>query len=1304
MADFKQARVPRTRGRALVTKATAKPMSRTQTSRTPAEQKEHEASYKRVHAQRTYALAVAAKAALAAHLEEAARPLQPQGRNGQFTSYQLLALEFAEQMDSLLPAEVMAKGPVSINSSCVQRFTARLTKPVGESPSEQAAFRAIADVRRKDEPTISDFVLLRAQLQQSDVRRLEFEGLLSDAKEDLRISSPFCAALKQLPRLASLLEHHRVVSIASRPRMGAPTKAERAAATGSGSLQIATNYESGMHTGAYINKHVAFDNRRFGVAATRTQEDVHQALGLTTSNTPPLSSFRGHQQKRKPIHVAARRTASMWMFQVDSVMNAKFAVAVVECMPFSDEGTREGVGCCVVGMRCMLTGRDSSCADFLGLEFIENKEGRSIGAGMLRVVTAREVAYVWYFWLSDSYGGIVGHRTGAIAYLRVELKQPLAFPIKCMMHIVSRGWKAAVNDLSEGGAAGGCRIRAPIKRKANDAQVSRVVLLTEDIGYLYAKDKTLYKCVVAMQLGNVPITTGCIDTRFESVWQAQRNVIGSTIIGDQMREIFQVSSGRAAADGVADGVSPKRVTVGKLRAVLDSGPNEIGSDGDDPSAHRFRAGSREVWVLEHWSLPSNAAQKLSLVDFHACYRGPRILPQLRVVANYLNPDSLSRSELMELEELPRPASCKVTSLTPQKNLGLLLDIHSRKLRVREVMYENFGWLVGKPFMHFVELRVDGIIFRVHEEIEKHVALVDALRTPEDDQRSTEQALKDIAKLSESVAFGMRVFILYARSLFDERDEDDRYDDDDSYDWFAWQVMGEVAAIYGNYMRDTNQFDDYFYNPAFMLARVNSEKGGPKMARELSELAAGKAGKLHVRLAECLHTTPQLIEQHLAPEADYDGPLRILTDPTLKQQLKDFGAQTLPLSHCPQFDPLRQRLLRHYQMLRVANAAGEEWVKYYKALLPQQIGKGLAWCEVKLRSIIRARIVAEVGEILAPPTLDELRAQRKANGDILQRRFASPPKPPLTLPPELTYDGEESDESGHSEDEEDEAGDEDLSTLTVPRLKELLGAKGLSKAGKKEELITRLQAEDDEADDDEGGGEEDAMQEGEEAPSTLDYRELQQQLKALQQPATGSRDELVRRLEMAREQAADDADEAAEGEGGDGDGDGNGGEQEARVVDPNDQVFLSLTRLVPKEQRSAVLYKGAAVWCFDEDPEKMGEPHPNNTFFALHILEHNNPAKTYIAADTLMYVQEASVYVIDPDFAKSSKEADHRAHKDLIFTVETQQLVEVEGGHNGALAWRIQHRAPAAARARARIDGAAQSDESGHSSAGEMDTY
>ena len=62
-------------------------------------------------------------------------------------------------------------------------------------------------------------------------------------------------------------------------------------------------------------------------------------------------------------------------------------------------------------------------------------------------------------------------------------------------------------------------------------------------------------------------------------WLAQPD--RSTIIGDQIREIFQLASGHAAADDVADGVSPKRETVSKLRAVLIAGPNEIGSDNDD---------------------------------------------------------------------------------------------------------------------------------------------------------------------------------------------------------------------------------------------------------------------------------------------------------------------------------------------------------------------------------------------------------------------------------------------------------------------------------------------------------------------------------------------------------------------------------------------------------------------------------------------------------------------------------------------------------------------------------------------------
>ena len=81
----------------------------------------------------------------------------------------------------------------------------------------------------------------------------------------------------------------------------------------------------------------------------------------------------------------------------------------------------------------------------------------------------------------------------------------------------------------------------------------------------------------------------------------------------------------------------------------------------------------------------------------------------------------------------------------------------------------------------------------------------------------------------------------------------------------------------------------------------------------------------------------------------------------------------------------------------------------------------------------------------------------------------------------------------------------------------------------------------------------------------------------------------------------------------------------------------------------------------------------------------------------MYIGEADLYIIDPDFAKSKNPKDRRAHMDLLFTVEDQPLVEIDEGYRGQRAWRSERRAMAAVLARARIDAAADgdSDESGH---------
>ena len=138
-------------------------------------------------------------------------------------------------------------------------------------------------------------------------------------------------------------------------------------------------------------------------------------------------------------------------------------------------------------------------------------------------------------------------------------------------------------------------------------------------------------------------------------------------------------------------------------------------------------------------------------------------------------------------------------------------------------------------------------------------------------------------------------------------------------------------------------------------------------------------------------------------------------------------------------------------------------------------------------------------------------------------------------------------------------------------------------------------------------------------------------------------------------------------------------------------------MIPANERPIHIHLGAAVWCFDEDPKNRGEPHPSKMFFAVHILEHVRAGTTYVQADTLMFVAEVGLYVVDPDFEKSKDHKDHRAHMSLLFRVATQPLVIVEGGYNGKDAWRIERRAPAAARARERLADAAggESDESGH---------
>ena len=223
--------------------------------------------------------------------------------------------------------------------------------------------------------------------------------------------------------------------------------------------------------------------------------------------------------------------------------------------------------------------------------------------------------------------------------------------------------------------------------------------------------------------------------------------------------------------------------------------------------------------------------------------------------------------------------------------------------------------------------------------------------------------------------------------------------------------------------------------------------------------------------------------------------------------------------------LREAQSRH-ERLQAGACGADAAVKYYKALLPQQIGKGMAWCEVKLRSIIRARIVAGMGAVFEPPTLAELKVWRKANGHSESRRVALPPRPPLELPHEIERAGEESEESGFSSEEEGEDEDDEE-----------------EEGGGEDDVEGEEEAEDEQMADEEGEDEE------EEDLWALGYREVQRRLKVRGLGATGPMDELVPRLQVALDAEAEEAAEEKEGE----EEEEESGDEYA---DPNDSLFLS----------------------------------------------------------------------------------------------------------------------------------------------------
>ena len=147
--------------------------------------------------------------------------------------------------------------------------------------------------------------------------------------------------------------------------------------------------------------------------------------------------------------------------------------------------------------------RDQPYQDMLGLEVLPSKLGSAAAAGILRILQRRGITVVYHF-MSDACTTNIGHRTGAIAHLRIQLGTRLIFIIRCGAHIIARTWAFALYN------SGGRTLRTPIKRKAEAPAVSAEVLLLECVAYVLKKWAQLKARVQETMQEKLLRISGCV--------------------------------------------------------------------------------------------------------------------------------------------------------------------------------------------------------------------------------------------------------------------------------------------------------------------------------------------------------------------------------------------------------------------------------------------------------------------------------------------------------------------------------------------------------------------------------------------------------------------------------------------------------------------------------------------------------------------------------------------------------------------------------------------------------------------------
>ena len=452
-----------------------RPRGHQQTGRSKALQAAYCAEYKRWWSQEGYALQTAARLALASFNTALLLPLAASAASGEFSDYEMLKLEFVSRLRHHVKPALFAPGGNwgSLNSSANQVFSGRLR-------AVEPFSAGVASARMPGERCANDFAMLSERYEHVASYRTAVDAKLVHWRTQLQQRHRALARVKQLPADSDspLLDTFAAITASrGRPLDGDGTLVSKAPAH-----PKKVNYVGGAFTGGCMVEGADGESSSISTSFKDQRAADLRGAGRLFANVPTEQQMAGRKQKVKDFKLPAastarghRRDMARWRIE-----KAAEALGPVREQIFLDEATRpEGTAVLVMGSRSLLPDGSVNMRLCGATIPLENKMGVTVAAAVLDICRRNKIE-ICYTPLADSVSSTVGHKTGAVAYLRQEWKTPLIFVIKCVAHKISRGWQRALQQ-----AGGGVATRPPVKRQQiRKVRLNRTVLLLEDHMYL----------------------------------------------------------------------------------------------------------------------------------------------------------------------------------------------------------------------------------------------------------------------------------------------------------------------------------------------------------------------------------------------------------------------------------------------------------------------------------------------------------------------------------------------------------------------------------------------------------------------------------------------------------------------------------------------------------------------------------------------------------------------------------------------------------------------------------------------------